>query len=86
MNVMAYDKIVNECIFTKMNDVWLKEKLFSFKFYQFSWTTTSKGESANRSMEPMCSVNHSRPDHNHRQNPLLFTNSDVGSLTSPTKP
>ena len=27
-----------------------------------------------------------RPDHNHQENPLLFSNSDVGSFKSPTKP
>ena len=43
----------------------------------------SKAESANTSIEPMCSANPNRPDHNHRENPLLFSNSDVCSLTSP---
>ena len=55
-------------------------------FYQFSWTTMSKGGSTNRSIEPMCTANPNRPDHNHQENPLLLSNSDVGSLTSPTKP
>ena len=27
-----------------------------------------------------------RADHNHQENPLLFSKSDVSSLTSPTKP
>ena len=34
----------------------------------------------------MCEMGTNRQDHNHRENPLLFSNSDAGSLTSLTKP
>ena len=28
----------------------------------------------------MCETGKTRPDHNHRENPLLFSNGDAGSL------
>ena len=34
----------------------------------------------------MCETGKTRPDHNRWENPLLFSNSDVGSLMFPTKP
>ena len=63
-----------------------KGGIWFFFFFAIFWTTVSMGKGANRFTEPMYSTNPKRPDHNHRENPLLFSNSDVGSLTSPTKP